>query len=296
MVNIKRKIKLLIFFLIFIIISPVVVLYANGDIFTNGWNILKTGGIYVTKAPIGSEIFLNSKTVDTITFFQRDVLIKNLRPGTYEVTVKKDGYNIWDNKIKVINNIVSDANVFALPTRVELKEIFKFSISENGEGTTTNTKIKNQEYVDITKVFTSTSSVAVKKILSTSTIDFKNNLGIKISPIMNGKTGLWQEKNTIYIAWFGRNDAGPKYLCDELDCTKTINVLSYKESIKRIGFLPGFDDAVVVLLNNKIVAIQIEKELNKNPQLIYQGASPDFRIINGDLYIKDKDYIAKVIL
>ena len=108
---IKKKIKLIIFFIIFIIVSPVIILYAKGDIFTNGWNILITGGIYVTKAPIGSDILLNGKLKDTTSFFNRDTLIKSLRPGVYEISVKKDGYNTWTNKIKVSGNLVSDANI-----------------------------------------------------------------------------------------------------------------------------------------------------------------------------------------
>ena len=74
MIIIKKKVRFIIFTLIFIVISPIVVLYAKGDIFGSGWSILKTGGIYVTGAPIGSEIFLNSKLRDTINFFNRDVL------------------------------------------------------------------------------------------------------------------------------------------------------------------------------------------------------------------------------
>ena len=296
MATLKTKLKLIIFFIIFIVVSPVVVMYATGDIFTDGWNILKTGGIYITKAPIGSEVFVNSKSKDTTSFFQRDVLVKNLRPGTYEVTVKKDGYNVWTNTIKVVNNLVSDANVFILPTKIELDEIFKFAVFKNGVATTTNTKIKNQEYVDVLVVFSSSSPIINKKLLATSTVDFKSNLGTKNSPIMSGKIGLWLEKNIINLAWFGNNDNAPKYLCDELDCLKTISISDFKENIKKVNFLPGYEDAIVILLSDKVVAVQIEKGLNKTPQLIYKGTNPDFRIIDGDLYIKDKDYIAKVVL
>lgn len=291
----KKRIRIATFFLIFIVVSPIVVLYARGDIFTDGWNILKTGGIYVTKAPIGSNIFLNSKPENSTTFFSRDILIKNLRPGTYEVKVTKDGYNTWTNKIKVFDNTVTDANIFILPTKVELKNISKFVTVQSGT-TTIQTKTKNQDYTEIAAVFASSSPIISKKLLATTTIDFKLNLGIKNSPIMSGKIGLWQDRGIISVAWFGKNESAPKYLCEGLDCTKTITVFDFKKSLKRINFLPSYENVVVIATDNKIIAIQIQKDLEKIPQTIYEGTNPDFRIINGDLYIKDKDIISQVIL
>lgn len=294
--TIKKKARFIIFTLIFIIVSPIVVLYAKGDIFTNGWGILSTGGIYVTKAPTGSEILLNSKQYDTTSFFKRDILIKNLRRGTYDITVKKEGYNSWSEKINVSDNLVSDAHIFILPEQVKLREITKY-ITSDGEPATSTTiiKNKNQEYIDIAAIFATTSKVVLKKIASTS-IDFKSNLGVKNYPIMSGKIGLWQENNIIYSKWFGTDDAAPKYFCDEVDCTKAITVFTSQLNIRRINFLPQYDGVVLIALADQIFAIQTEKYINKIPQVIYRGASPDFRIIDDSVYIKDKNFIAEVIL
>src|ERR1035437_3270566 len=106
----QKKIKLLIFFLLFIIISPIIVFYASGDIFSDGWSILKTGGIYVSSAPVGSEVYLNNKFEDKVSFFKRNILIKNLMAGSYEIKVIKTGYNDWYKKIIVDTNFVADAD------------------------------------------------------------------------------------------------------------------------------------------------------------------------------------------
>ena len=295
MITIKKKARLIIFTLIFIIVSPIVVLYAKGDIFTNGWSILSTGGIYVTKAPSGSEIFLNSKPYDTTSFFKRDILIKNLREGIYDIKVQKEGYNSWTEKIKVIDNLVTDAHIFILPKDVELREISKYINIETGSGKSTSTiKKKNQEYTDITNIFTTVPPI-VKKITSTST-DFKSNFGTKNAPIMDSKIGLWQENNIIFSKWFGGDDSAPKYFCDETDCIKTIKVFTSELKIKRIDFLPQYDGVVLVALADQIFAIQIEKYINKIPQIIYRGTNPDFRVIDDGIYIKDKDFIAEVVL
>jgi len=294
--TIKKKARFIMFALIFIIVSPIVVLYAKGDIFTNGWSILSTGAIYVTKAPSGSEILINGKQHDITSFFKRDVLIKNLRKGTYDILIKKEGYNSWTEKIKVSDNIVSEAHIFILPTDVDMREIPKNIIIETTSGKATSTlKKKNQEYTDIANIFSSTSVPLVKKTTSTST-DFKSNLGIKNSPIMSGKMGVWQENNNIYAKWFGSDDFSPRYFCDEVNCSKTINVFNSQLKFRRIDFLPQYDEVILIALADQIFAIQIEEYRNKIPQVIYRGTSPDFRIIDGGVYIKDKDFIAEVVL
>ncbi len=291
---IKNKIKPLIFFVLFVIISSIVVLYAKGDIFSGGWSLLKTGGIYVRSAPIGSEVYLDNKFKDKISFFQRDLLIKNLRQGIYEIRVKKQGYNIWSKKIKVVNNLVSDANVFIMPEKVEIKEIPKYISDSNSSS---SVKIKNQEYADILALFMSTSTKILKTILSTSSVDFKNNLGTIKSPIMNNKLGLWKEKNKIFVKWFGRNESAPKYLCDELaDCTKSRLIFELAKEPTKINFLPGYDGVILVATEGLIFAVQIEDNPNKMIQILYKGKNPIFILNDNNLYVKDKDIFSEIIL
>jgi hypothetical protein len=142
----------------------------------------------------------------------------------------------------------------------------------------------------------STSPIIPKKFFSTTTVDFKTNFGIKTSPIMSGKLGLWQEYGSVFVAWFGKDDTAPKYLCNESDCTKTITVFNFEQELRRINFLPGYDGVAITALEDRITAFQIDPHLKKVTQNIYQGKKPDFRIIDGDLYIKDGDFIAEVIL
>jgi hypothetical protein len=62
MIYIKKEIKFIMFVLIFIVLSPIVILYANGNIVSDGFGILKTGGIYISGAPIGSKRYINKKS------------------------------------------------------------------------------------------------------------------------------------------------------------------------------------------------------------------------------------------
>jgi hypothetical protein len=293
---IRKKIKLLIFLILFLIISPIVVLYANGVIFSEGWSLLKTGGIYVASAPVGSDVYLNNKFKDKISFFQRDLLIKNLKPGMYDIQVKKDGYNTWLKKIKVVNNLVSDADVFMMQEKVEVLEIPKYIVDEANSTSTKSVKIKNQEYTDIMSLFNATTTKALKTT-STSSIDFKSNLGKASSPIMNNKLGLWKEKNKIFVKWFGRNEASPKYLCDNTsDCTKSKLVFELAKEPIKINYLPGYEGVVIVATESYVFAVQIEENPNKKIQTLYTGKKPDFRLDNNNLYIKDGVNIYEILL
>src|SRR5690348_15489820 len=110
MIILKRKLKLIILVIVFVLVSPVVILYATGDILGSGWSLLKTGGVYVSGAPAGSDVYMNSKHIDTTSFFNKNIFIKNLRRGTYNISVKKEGYYSWSEKLTVSDNLVSDAN------------------------------------------------------------------------------------------------------------------------------------------------------------------------------------------
>jgi len=291
----KKKARFLVFSLVFIIVSPLLVLYANGDIFGDGWSLLKTGGIYINSAPINSEIYINSKLKNNTSFFERDILVKNLKSGIYEVVVKKEGYNTWLKKINVSNNLVSDANVFMLQEEIGVRDIPKENTNDFNNGTTT-TKIKelNEEYEYIYNFFLNDLSLKNKKTAS-STFLYKN-LGTKESPIMSGKEGLWQENGKVFVGWFGKENSEPQYLCITTECKKSMLVFDLLKEPTNLGFLPGFYGVIIVAFDNQIFAVQLEENPNKSAQLIYKGEKPDFRIISGTVYIKDVDFIAEVIM
>jgi hypothetical protein len=287
---IKKKIRLIIFFLIFIIISPLIVLYANGDIFNDGWNILKTGGVYINGAPNNSKIFINSKLKEETTFFERDILIKNFRADVYRIDVKKEGYNTWSKDVTVLNNMVSDANVFMLPQNIEFRDIFLKIDSEKKVGTTTLIiKKDNPEYSKIFKLFV--VSTTTKLDLSTTNI-----LGTKESPIVNGKINLWNKDKKIFISWTGKIDSAPKYFCDNGVCSSVLEVINLKSDLTSLDFLPGYDGVIVVSSNSKVFAVQVENNPLKDIQIIYEGNSPTFKIFNGLLYVKDGNVLREYSL
>jgi hypothetical protein len=288
MISKKRKINFIIFLVAFFILAPLVVLYSTGHIFSEGFSLLKTGGMYLMSAPNNSQIYLNSKLIDTTSFFNRSILIKDLRPNTYDVVVKKEGYNIWKKKIKVLDNLVSDARVFMLQEKVETREIPKYLSNETGSTTKDAiSKVLNTEYSDILAYF------STKK--ATSTVKEKN-LGTLASPIMNKKIGLWKEGSKVFMSWSGSIDSAPNTFCDEKECNKKVMLFDLGKEPRKIDFLPGENDIVVLSFEDSVFAVEAEVNPDKSIQLLYKGKVPDFRIIDGVIYVKDGDYLAEILL
>ncbi len=289
MISKKRKINFIIFVAAFFILAPLVVLYSTGHIFSEGFSLLKTGGMYLMSAPNNSQIYLNSKLIDTTSFFNRSILIKDLRPNIYDVVVKKEGYNVWKKKIKVLDNLVSDARVFMLQEKVETREIPKYLSKEiaSSTGTSTISKILNTEYSDLLIYF------STKK--ATSTVKEKN-LGTLASPIINKKITLWKEGSKVFMGWSGSIDSAPNTFCDERECNKKVMLFDLGREPRKIDFLPGESDVVVLSFEDSVFAVEAEVNPDKSIQLLYKGKTPDFRIIDGIIYVKDGEYLAEILL
>lgn len=89
---------------IFLIITPVLVLYARG--FQFDWQtkqIVKTGALVVKTEPTKTKIFLNNK-------LQKELTPSNVRfliPGDYDVRLEKDDYLSWTKRLGIKAQLVT---------------------------------------------------------------------------------------------------------------------------------------------------------------------------------------------
>jgi len=114
-----RRILFFIFLLIFLILTPSVLLYSQGYRFDWKRKILvKTGNLYLVSQPSGAFIFLDEKPykiskLEEILFYKKilglsrlrsttPTLIDHLLPEKYLVTLKKENYFSWQKKVKII--------------------------------------------------------------------------------------------------------------------------------------------------------------------------------------------------
>lgn len=182
-----RRMLSLIFIILFLIISPAVILYAAGyKLKTNGFLIQKTGMLTVESKPRGAKILLNGQVQRTLIgslfnkngFIATPAKIKNLLPGDYEIALWLDGYLGWRKQLVVR----AGATTFA-------KEIYLFKnsrprqIASAGAQTINFSPDKNQALVASAGQFVFINLSDGKKI----SVEQKNLKGENLAWSSDGK-------------------------------------------------------------------------------------------------------------
>lgn len=93
--------------LVFVVATPILVLYARG--FQIDWvhhKIVKTGTFVIKTMPSKAMILLNGKPQSSLT----PSTIRFVLPGDYDVTVQKDGYQSWTKRLTVLPQFVTWIN------------------------------------------------------------------------------------------------------------------------------------------------------------------------------------------
>ncbi|MDP2736205.1 MAG: PEGA domain-containing protein [bacterium] len=105
-----RRILSLIFIILFLSITPAIMLYAAGyRLGKNGFSIQRTGMFIIDSKPKGAKIFIDGKArgawsssiLNKNNFIATPAKIKNLLPGEYNLRLELDGYWSWQKKLTV---------------------------------------------------------------------------------------------------------------------------------------------------------------------------------------------------
>ncbi len=121
-----RKTLFLTCLTVFLIVTPLMILYSQG--YRLDWNspeggikLTQTGGLFFKVSPKQANIFLDSKLIKTTDFFFSSALIENLLPRKYDVSIRKEGYRSWEKSLEVQEKIVTAAdNILLIPDNPEL--------------------------------------------------------------------------------------------------------------------------------------------------------------------------------
>ncbi len=146
-----RRLSLTIFFILFIIIGPLVLGYSLGyrfDGLSNPFTWIKTGGIYIHSDLSNVDVYKDGEFVKTTGFFIRNIFIQNLREESgYFFELHKDGYHSWIKTLPIREGFVNEAHALMLPKEIDKTAFYPF-ITLDGVGTTTNTTENNGELID----------------------------------------------------------------------------------------------------------------------------------------------------
>ncbi len=119
--KIKRAIAFYSFVMLFFILLPVILAYSLGyHIDFKELKIYKRGIIYITSHPTGAFIYINGKLHTDLTPAQ----IEELKPGTYRMEVRREGFYPWEKEVVVKPNMVTKAeHIILFPIVQETKRI-----------------------------------------------------------------------------------------------------------------------------------------------------------------------------
>lgn len=119
----QRRIFLILLVVVFLIATPLIILYSSGyQINWKTFRFQKTGGIYINAYPKGVSIYIDNikKDITGTLFLSQGKLISGLIPGNYTIRVEKEGFMPWKKSLEVKPNLVSEArNIFLVPINKE---------------------------------------------------------------------------------------------------------------------------------------------------------------------------------
>lgn len=128
----QRRIYYIAVIFIFLILAPLLILYASGfRIDIKRKKLVQTGGILIETDPKKAQIILEDKILPKTT----PLFIRNIFPGEYNIKIQKEGYQIWEKNIKVEPRktfILKDILLFKkdiTPQKVLEKKIDKIYLS-----------------------------------------------------------------------------------------------------------------------------------------------------------------------
>lgn len=259
-----RVIYFWLFVLIFLIGFPILVFYSAGYTWDDRFGLSVRGGIYVFTPEPGTSVFIGNELRNVSGFFNKEILVADLKPDEYLVLATNDTFWPWAKVVTVKKGEVEALVPLMVPKVIDTEAVLRTT----------------QLRATLANLFaTKTIPTAIKSTTTPGALLKKN---VKI----------WYVGTKLFAKWEGRAEAAPSYFCDTESCDKPIQVFEAYVPIRSIDFYPYRDDAIILALDNGVYVIEIDRRQTQNFYPLYRGNVPDFRVYRNQVYIKDNDYIA----
>ncbi len=124
-----RKVLFYLFFALYLVLCPIIILYAFGYIFTPKVEegFAKTGLIHIETLPSNASISIANKRYAEKT----SATIRNLLPGSYDVKILLHGFRPWMRKVEVEpGKAVNFEKVLLIPQRVKTRTLIAESFQD----------------------------------------------------------------------------------------------------------------------------------------------------------------------
>lgn len=253
----KKRVYLLGLFAVFIVVIPSLILYSSGYRLDSRFRLVKTGGIYIINNEPGVVVGLNGKTARKAGMFETNILIRDLIPKRYLVTVEKAGYRKWKKRIHVDEQKVQICYPLLIPLEINQQLVRKYLPQQEQKGKKKKRKV-TEEYSKAMKLFGTYDKSAKKTNQGRDDGEDREN-GLGSDRRLRNKVLLFHEGNTIYVEWTGMDKRRPFFI----DTSGKQPVFFPHGRIMSFEFFPERHDSVLVLLDNlNLYAVEIDRRFD----------------------------------
>ena len=263
----KRRVYLLVLVALFFIALPAVIFYARGYRFWDNIGFIKTGGIFLSVPYANAKVSLNGEKVGESGLLKRSFYLGDLAAGTYSVEVTREGSHPWHRILVVAPELVTDADVFLIPTPVDIVEL-SFA---KGAATTTRS-IPRPLFSEYSSLFDAITPTTTSSRMGT----------------------LMLVDGDVTLRWLKPEATLPTAYCEQPSiCVLEISLEKGKQEAIRTSF---FEGGIVYATKEGGVFIA-EADVRPTPLTIvlYSKPGSDFRIIDNQLVVKDGDRLYEIL-
>ncbi len=114
-----RRVYFFGFLALFLVCLPIALLFASGYRFDNQLGFVRTGGIFISVPYADATVLLNGREVGTSGILKRGFYLDGIAPGSYVMSVIREGSLPWYRTLVVEQEIVSDAHVLLIRNKIE---------------------------------------------------------------------------------------------------------------------------------------------------------------------------------
>ncbi len=261
---------------IFVIAIPLLILYSSGYRLDENFRVVKTGGVYLENTEYEVTVKINGKRVKTGRF-ERNILVRDLSPKTYLISVEKEGYRSWRKNVKVAGRKVEICYPLLIPARLDPQRVPRYLAATPEKKK--NKREANEEYLEAMKLF-NTSDKALKASKAKWEDGDLRAYGVETGGRLNRKVLIYAQKNKIYVKWTGSENKRPFFINasdKQVAYSSTRKILSF-------DFFPGRQDSILVLLSDLgLYAIEIDTRFGIHN--IYKILSNCNRFAVEDVYL-----------
>ncbi|MCP3686718.1 MAG: carboxypeptidase regulatory-like domain-containing protein, partial [bacterium] len=133
-----RKILFWLSSIAFVVVALSTLAYSFGYRISTSGDLLQTGGLFIAAVPgVDVDILVNDELIKTTSLLSRSAFIQSLRPGEYDIEVRREGFHEWKKRVDVQPELVTEVRAILIndPPQVEILAKGDFvSMSEWNDG------------------------------------------------------------------------------------------------------------------------------------------------------------------